>query len=571
MSRTWRWTLLVSVAVLATAALWTGWSVVRMKAQSERLDEALRHASVSARAFDTDSLEVDLRQVRDAANDLASSSQSLPMRVAAALPWVGEDVAAIQSTADAVDLVAAASAGLDASIPGLAPSRLRGPTGRIDVAKLRSVAPELMRVAAAMTAARAEVDDIDTSNVAGPIADAVTKVQQVLQSAPETLRVMALLPTLLGAEAPRTYAVLLLNPAELRGGGGFFGGYAIVKADHGDITLEKVGPNDDLVKAGPLDVSSLPQEYRELWGQSALEWQSVNISPNFPYAGQLTQQGFAKLGIHVDGVIALDSKVAAALLAGTGPASANGVTVTSKNADAYFTKGIYAQFPDGAGHKPQALALFAQLFEKLTTGPLDMKAMISALAPLLDQRRLLFWTSDSQVEAPFAALPVGGVVPDATGPWTTVALINGAGNKMDAYVKSRVSYLSNRCGTSTAPSTVTLQLANPAPANLPPYVDQRLDDPAAPKGSTLSLAYVYGPVGSALVSADLDGKPVPLQAGVERGHPVWRFSVPLLRGQSRVLTVKIAEPHDRSTAAPVVLAQPMEIDESTAATSVSCG
>jgi hypothetical protein len=422
-----------------------------------------------------------------------------------------------------------------------------------------------------LVSARSELNGIDTSNLVSPVAAAVTRAQQALSTAPETVGALGTVADMLGADGPRTYALLLLNPAELRGGGGFFGGYAIVKADHGDITLEKVGPSDDLVRAGPLDVSSLPQEYRALWGESALEWQSVNISPNYPYAGQLTQEGFAKLGVHVDGVIALDSKVAAALLAGTGPVTANGVTITSKNADAYFTKGIYAQFPDGAGHKPQALALFAQLFEKLTTGPLDLKAMASALSPLLDQRQLLIWTSDPKVEAPFAALPVGGAVPDATGPWTTVALINGSGNKMDAYVKSRVSYVSNRCTASTAPSTVTVQLADLAPANLPPYVDQRLDDPTAPKGSTLSLAYVYGPVGSALVSATLDGKEVPVQAGLERGHPVWRFDVALLRGRARTLVVTIAEPHDGSTAAPAVMAQPMEIDETTAATAAACG
>jgi hypothetical protein len=297
----------------------------------------------------------------------------------------------------------------------------------------------------------------------------------------------------------------------------------------------------------------------------------VNISPNFPYTGRLTAAGFGKLGTHIDGVIALDSKVAAALLTGTGPVMANGVTISSKNADAYFTREIYAQYPDGAGHKPQALALFGQMFQKLAAGPVDAKAIGVALAPLFDQRRLLVWMADSASETAVSALPVGGVVPDAPGPWTTVALVNGSGNKMDAYLAARVSYVTNRCTAGSGSSTLTLQLTNRAALSLPPYVDQRLDDPAAPKGSTLSLAYVYGPVGSSLVGAELDGRNVAVQAGAERGHPVWRFDVALLRSQTRTLAVRISEPVGDASEAPVVMAQPMEIAESAVATTTACG
>jgi len=571
MSARVRWACAGFALVMVAVLLWLAWSSIQVRHQSTALESTLNQTEADARALDTASLPSDLADLREQAAALESTSTGPEWWLVSWLPWIGDNIEAVQTIAHAVSSVAQSTDGLEPLLPGLSPAKLRGPTGRIDVAKLQAAEPEIARVGAAMSAARLELDEISTDDLVGPVASAVEKARSALDGAPEAMTAFGAVPALLGADGPRTYAVLLLNPAELRGGGGFFGGYAIITADHGDVTLQKVGPSDDLVRSGPLDVASLPKEYRALWGESSLEWQSVNISPNFPYAGQLTADGFAKLGLHIDAVIALDSKVAAALLAGTGPVSANGVTITSKNADAYFTKGIYAQFPDGVGHKQQVLALFSQMFVKLTTEPIDTKALSAALAPLLSQRRLLIWTTDAKTESLMAALPIGGLVPDAPGPWTTVALINGSGNKMDAYVKSRVSYLSSRCTSGSGPSTVTLQLANLAPANLPPYVDQRLDDPSAPKGSTESLAYVYGPVGSTLVSAHLDGKPVPVQAGNERGHPVWRFDVTLLRGQSRALTLTLAEPRDGRAATPAVMVQPMEIDETSAATSVACG
>jgi hypothetical protein len=86
----------------------------------------------------------------------------------------------------------------------------------------------------------------------------------------------------------------------------------------------------------------------------------------------------------------------------------------------------------------------------------------------------------------------------------------------------------------------------------------------------MSLAFVYGPVGSVLTSARLDGKAVPVQSGTELGHPVWRFDIAILRGQTRSLVVSFTEPAGSSDQKPVVMAQPMAIDEVTTATLEPC-
>ena len=562
--------LVVAAVVLATAVAGLAWTGLQVKNQSTALEQTLTSAKAHAKSLDTTAVASDLSTMRQQAASIESLSSGPVWAVAGQLPWLGDNVSAVQTVATAVNDVAQSTVGLDALLPQLSPARLRAPDGRLNVAALSQAAPIFANVASALAAAQAQVDGISDHNLVGPVASAVTRAQSSLDGTPSTVKLLTVLPALLGSQSPQTYAVLLLNPSELRGGGGFFGGYAILTADKGKVTLDSVGEDATLAALGPLDVSGMPADYRALWGASAPEWQSVNISPHFPYAAQLAVSGFAKLGTHVDGVIALDSKVAAALLAGTGPVTADGVTISSANADAYFAKGIYAQFPVGTLHRKVALDLLDQMFVKLTTSTIDVKAMASALVPLAGERRLLAWSSVPATESVLAALPIGGLVPDAPGPWTTVALVNGSGNKMDAYLKADVTYVAQRCSTSTSPSSLRLSLASVAPANLPYYADHRWDDPTAPKGSTLALAYVYGPTGSTLEAATLDGKPVQVQSGEERGHPVWRFGIAVLRGQTVTLIVKFHEPAGSDGLVPTVMAQPMEITETTHATLAPC-
>ena len=569
--RRWgRWLVAALVVALVLGLGWLAYTAFQVKNQSTALEQTLTSAKTHAKALDTTALAGDLTTMRDQASSIESLSSGPMWAIAGQLPWIGDNVAAVQTVADAVNGVAQSTVGLDALLPQLSPTQLRAPDGRLNVATLGQAAPIFAKVAAALTAAQSQVDGISDRNLVSQVSSAVTRARSSLDGTPTTVKLLTVLPALLGADYSQTYAVLLLNPSELRGGGGFFGGYALLTADKGKVTLDGVGEDATLAAKGALDVSAMTADYRALWGASAPEWQSVNISPHFPYAAKLTVSGFAKLGTHVDGVIALDSKVAAALLAGTGPVTADGVTISSANADAYFTKGIYAQFPVGTLHRKVALDLLDQMFVKLTTSTIDVKAMASALVPLASERRLLAWSSLPAAEAVLAALPIGGLLPDAPGPWTSVALVNGSGNKMDAYLNADVAYLAQRCTTATSPSTLTLTLSNQAPAVLPEYADHRLDDPTAPKGSTLALAYVYGPTGSTLEAATLDGKPVGVQSGVERGHPVWRFNIAVLRGQSETLVVKFREPAGSDGFAPVVMAQPMEITETTHTTLAPC-
>jgi hypothetical protein len=146
---------------------------------------------------------------------------------------------------------------------------------------------------------------------------------------------------------------------------------------------------------------------------------------------------------------------------------------------------------------------------------------------------------------------------------------NGGGNKLDAYLKVATTYDPGTCDQNVRLGHITVTLTNTAPARgLPSYVTSRGDlaqqhKPNPVIGSNRLILDVYGPVGSNSPLANLDGTAVPVTAGTDRNHPVWRMIVPINPGQTRTVDVLVLDPVTNgvaaATPAPVIVTQPMAI------------
>ncbi|MFZ0325317.1 MAG: hypothetical protein WAN48_14455, partial [Actinomycetes bacterium] len=130
-------------------------------------------------------------------------------------------------------------------------------------------------------------------------------------------------------------------------------------------------------------------------------------------------------------------------------------------------------------------------------------------------------------------------------------VINGSGNKLDYYLGQGLDYEVLGCNADGSRNTqVTVKLTNHAPRkNLPLYVDQRLDLPSTPaglpatrSGDNFVFAQIYGTQGAQLAGAKLDGKPVDVAPGRERGKAVFRVPVVVPAGQSVTITLELLEP-----------------------------
>ena len=160
-------------------------------------------------------------------------------------------------------------------------------------------------------------------------------------------------------------------------------------------------------------------------------------------------------------------------------------------------------------------------------------------------------------------------------PWEQLKITRSVGgNKLDAYLRARASYSLGKCGEFTddgyfgRKALLSLEVASDAPkSNLPWYVNPPLYTPAGQKyvmGANRTLVSVYGPVGSTIRSATLDGQDVGNTQGIDNGHTVWVFYVPTKPGQKRLLKVEWAEPivddNGKNIQTPPVLISPVALN-----------
>lgn len=506
--------------------------------------------------------------------------------VAAHVPVAGQDIRAARDISAALADITTATRPLETAFPLLdedSPTR-RG--GRIDVDALSTVAETLPAVSDAVTRADGSVHALDADALSPGVAGGVRTLQKNLRALRDPISGLApslrIVPDMLGVDGPRTWMVLLQQGAEARGTGGLVGAFAVVRADDGRMDLVGAAQRSVLERRGDVPSKVVPPEIRDLWGKDLTEWAGLNLSPHFPWTGELVSAGWTqgRNGRPLDYVTGIDQGSVSALLAGTGPVTVRGITVTPENASQFLSRDIYSHFPDPHDVDAVTAELVQQVFQRLAAGRLNLAALVSSMAEPVRERRLLVWSSDPEEQARIEKLTIGGAIPDKPGPFAMAVVNNGGGNKLDAYLKVRTRYTPGSCAQGVRTGHIVVTLDSEVPNTpLPEYVTPREDltDRGLTNrviGSNRVLLDVYGPVGAQSPLTTLDGAPVPVTVGVDRNHTVWRAAVPINPGQQRVVDVVVNEPQTLAVpqSSATLLTQPMPIPAMISAAPVSpCG
>jgi hypothetical protein len=482
----------------------------------------------------------------------ARSETSDPVwRAVSAIPFVGRNGRAIRTLATAVDdLARQALPALVNASASIDPQQLAPHDGRVNLTPIQQASSSVIVADQAVRRVRDEIDNLSTSGLLAPVRSAVVRLQVELQSAARTTataaRAVTLLPPMLGADGPRTYALLFLNNAELRAAGGIPGSWAILRADHGQVQIVNQGSATDVNArmkgvAVPADVAAV---YTSRAGSF---FQDVTLTPNFPVAAALAssmlQQAY---GVKLDGVIATDPVALAELLRATGPvALAVGGSLTADNAVSLLLSDVYRQFPD-----PKLQDVFFAIgaravFDAVSKGQGDAKATVRSLADAASQGRLSVWSARPSEEAQLRGTRLAGLLPavDVAGqPNIGVFLNDGTAAKLDYYLREQVSVSADSCQSDRVGFGVHIQLTstvpNPATSPLPAYVTGDGVPGLAP-GTMRNQVYVYAPTGGAVTTATVDGKAVGLGAGIESGRAVGILTVDLAPGQTSTLDVVV--------------------------------
>lgn len=485
------------------------------------------------------------------------------------LPWIGPQLAATATVIAAVDEVATtALEPLAQAASSFSLDTLRPTGGAFDVAAIASLTDVVTTATDSLRDASASVDAIDTTELLAPLASPVTEVRDLLTSgltaADALRRTSELLPLALGAEGPRNYLVMFQNNAEWRSLGGIVGAMAMIHTDAGRMDLTGQGSSSDFTRyAEP--VLPLSDEILGIFvDKPGVYIQNVTQIPDYTIDGPLAREMWLReTGVAVDGVFALDPVTLSYLLEATGPITLpTGEQLTSENAVPLLLNEVYARYPNPRDQDAFFAATAAVVFETIADGAAEPATLIQALARAGSERRLFMWSADPAEQAILDGATIQGDLPVTDDALTQfgVYLNDGTGSKMDYYTEATAAV--GWCDASTAftqnlrpgeylredpLATVSVTLRSTAPADaatsLPEYITGggNFDVPA---GVTRTVAYLYLPTGSEVVSsvAGDDGAATVFGTGTHEGRDVLIWETNLNPGETAAATIQVRTP-----------------------------
>jgi hypothetical protein len=507
----------------------------------------------------------------DSSTELATVSNAGLWSLATHLPVVGASVSSLGVMSEAVATTA------QAIVPVL-DQLAQAPSNTARVVALANSSSDLTNLAVVAEDSQTQVGSLDPSQLRFGLSDLARDLQTGLPVlaafAEQSARASAVLPRMVGMDGPTTWLVMLQNAGEARGSGGLFSAFALVRFDAGEFRIveantRKAGLDDESVpKVAEIPFTeTLEPSSIQLWGDYPGEWASFNLSADFPTVAKLAAAGMAQRGTPVDGVVAIDAEVVSALLAGTGPVEHKGIELDADIAAKFFLSGIYEDFPGftEVEEKDQlAMGLMFATINSILQRPLNLPSLANSLAPVVDEGHIKMWSADPAQEQLFEELGVSGELASLNPETIAVAFNNAVGGKLDLYLDTEITLDRGTCvyeggivpqwgeplpsnSSAWVQSTISVDVTNAAPADLPEYVTVRLDDPSAPVGSTATLVHIYGPADAQFLSASvlLDGEavtPIPFVLGQEAGRPVWGALIDVDRLETGTFAVRFIEP-----------------------------
>jgi UDP-N-acetylmuramyl pentapeptide phosphotransferase/UDP-N-acetylglucosamine-1-phosphate transferase len=467
-----------------------------------------------------------------------------------AVPGLAPNMRAARELADiGVDLARAA----EDVTTAVKPEALEVIGGRVPLDEVRRITPRLEHGSSALARALARIRRLDDPYLISPIRQAINKVTRELAHANgEAQRGVAaarLAPAVLGGDGVRHYLLVVQNNAESRATGGFVGSFGLMTAEDGKVSIGRLlrtaAWNEALARAGQ-PAADAPPDYHERYDQfgPARTLQNVNLSPDFPSVAGLLMSLTPHVGLGpVDGVLAVDPFGLAALLELTGPVdvadwptpidASNAVDVTLREAYAYFER---------TPERAEFLGDVAEVVvDRATSGSLGKPAQIArVLGGAAHEGHFMVAFARPAEQKLADDLGVAGRMAPVQSDAVAVTTSNIAANKIDSYLRRNVNYrvqLDPDAGSrrALAAGKLTVELDNTAPAQgLPrivigPYLPERFQ-----AGENRAYMSLYSPL--ALTGAALDGGPVDITAGAERGRNVYSLTASIPARTTQILT-----------------------------------
>lgn len=547
--RVMSWVLGGILILTVIAAAWIG---VRAFLAYQYLIDARATAvkKVSALADPTTAAEL-IREVSAATAAARDLTSDVIWKAGEQVPWIGPQLAAVSSVSAALDDVASysltplASAAASFPLDSISPQN-----GAINLSAFSELDGAASEGTSGLAAAASAVDRIDADPLVRPLRDAVDEVAHLLSQAHVAAdalnRTTALLPPMLGADGPRDYLIVFQNNAEWRSLGGIVGAMVLVHTENGQITLGAQASSSDFTRYADPVVPMTDEEIRLFGRQPASYVQNVTQIPDFTRDAPIVQAMWERqTGNTIDGVLSLDPVALSYLLEATGPIPLpTGDELDAENAVQLLLNEVYLRYEDPRQQDAFFAAAAASVFSSLTSGDVDPAALVTALGRAGEEHRLMIWNAAPDEQSVLDGTTLQGILgpvdPDEAE--FGVYLNDGTGSKMDYYMEVAAGVESCTSGESTL--RVTLRSAAPADAaSLPTYITGG-GNFGIPPGEVETIAYIYLPENSALVSTRTPGQEEAprLGGGTDAGRQVLVWTTRLAPGAEITLDVTVTTP-----------------------------
>ncbi|MCL4366866.1 DUF4012 domain-containing protein [Patescibacteria group bacterium] len=495
--------LLIKIVIaLVILGLAIGLPVRSIMVQAKQLSAASKVLSAGLKSQDLDQIKTGLADTKTAVDGINTSLKWLIW--IRPIPFVGGYYADAQHFAKAGSLdLQAAQIMVDQLEPRKTELGLNGqaPVGQDRIAQavkiLNAVLPQTDKIQPLLHQARGEVDSIDTSKY--PASFRGTSVRSKVELGKQLISgvdvlltdnkdLLQMAPQALGSDQQKTYLLLFQNDKELRATGGFITAYAFLDINKGKFTTSSSDDiyrlDERLIEACQSKICDLKPPapivayLPEVDGKPRGAWsmRDSNLSPDLPTSAQQFERMYKMLGtgLPFDGIITIDTQVVEDLISITGPIDVYGTTYSANTdprcncANVIYELEHYSEIAaQGETDRKAILGTLMQqiLSRSLSAGPDQLPTLIQTGINLANDKHIMFYMHDQNLESALAKLNWTGQILSSQGDYLHLNDSNFAGGKSNLYVEENVTMEINIGKDGQVTNTVTIDYNNPQPYN----------------------------------------------------------------------------------------------------------
>ena len=406
--------------------------------------------------------------------------------------------------------------------------------------KIFESAPELNGIKADLDLVLLNLEQVEARGLLlilkGKIVEASEKISKVSQLLEKAVPMSQLIPALAGYPEETKFLVLLENSDELRPTGGFLGTYGILRIKDGEITDFITHDVYHLDMPVQDKMAVAPPEPIKKYLNDKWYFRDANWSPDWPTAARKINWFFelesrlnpaAEKISDFDGLIALTPKLITDLLGITGPLTIEGQIYNQNNFTELLEYRVEKGYQVLGVPKWQRKEVIGLIAKELKIKIFDLPAASWAaaakvLAANLDEKNLLFYFSDNQLEKLAVKSGWGGEIKNHDGDYLYAVDANLAALKTDAVMSRGLNYQVSQ-GADGLFARLTLSYSHNG------QVDWKTS-------AYKSYTRVYVPSGSQLIK--ISGyRPEQIGSGAEAGKTWFGFHLTVAPGEITNLTI----------------------------------